>query len=52
MLKTGGAPPQGRFADLGVLQIVRDYPARHASTLLAFEAVAEAARSALDAENA
>jgi NifU-like protein involved in Fe-S cluster formation len=46
MLKTGGPPPEGRFADLKVLQVVKDYPARHASTLLAFEAVVEAARQA------
>ncbi len=37
--------PGGRFADLAVLAQVRDYPARHASTLLAFEAAAEAARA-------
>ena len=42
MLKTGGPPPQGRFADLAVLAAVKDYPARHASTLLAFEAAVEA----------
>ena len=42
MLKSGGPPPQGRFADLAILQQVKDYPARHASTLLAFEAAAEA----------
>lgn len=47
MLKAGGPPPQGRFAELSVLEQVRDYPARHASTLLAFEAAAEAARQAL-----
>jgi NifU-like protein involved in Fe-S cluster formation len=46
MLKAGGPPPQGRFSDLRVLEVVRDYPARHASTLLAFEAVVEAAREA------
>jgi NifU-like protein involved in Fe-S cluster formation len=46
MLKQGGAPPEGRFADLQALQVVRDYPARHASTMLAFEAAAEAARAA------
>jgi NifU-like protein involved in Fe-S cluster formation len=46
MLKTGGAPPEGRFVDLKVLQPVKDYPARHASTLLAFEAAVEAARLA------
>ena len=42
MLKAGGAPPAGRFADLAVLAQVRDFPARHASTLLAFEAALEA----------
>jgi NifU-like protein involved in Fe-S cluster formation len=46
MLKTGGEPPEGRFADLRVLQVVRDYPARHASTMLAFEAAVEAAQRA------
>jgi NifU-like protein involved in Fe-S cluster formation len=49
MLKSGGAPPQGRFADLAVLEVVRDYPARHTSTLLAFEAASEAARAAVEA---
>ena len=46
MLKAGGEPPEGRFVDLKVLQPVKDYPARHASTLLAFEAAVEAARLA------
>lgn len=46
MLKAGGPPPEGRFADLKALEVVRDYPQRHASTLLAFEAAAEAARAA------
>jgi NifU-like protein involved in Fe-S cluster formation len=46
MLKRGGPPPEGRFADLAVLQPVKDYPARHASTLLAFEAALEAVRMA------
>ena len=46
MLKGNGAPPEGRFADLAVLQPVKDYPARHASTLLAFEAALEAVRKA------
>ncbi len=46
MLKDGGPAPTGRFADLAVLAPVKDYPARHASTLLAFEAAAEAARAA------
>ena len=42
MLKEAGPAPEGRFADLGVLAPVSDYPARHASTLLAFEAALEA----------
>lgn len=46
MLTTEGPAPQGRFADLAVLQPVKDYPARHASTLLAFEAVLAAAHEA------
>lgn len=48
MLKEGARAPEGRFADLAPLAVVRDYPARHASTMLAFEAAAEAARAALD----
>jgi NifU-like protein involved in Fe-S cluster formation len=39
MLKANGAPPGGRWADLAVLEPVRDYKARHASTLLVFDAV-------------
>ena len=42
MLKENGPPPQGRFADAGVLVSARDYKARHASILLVFDAVAEA----------
>lgn len=42
MLKEGGLPPDGRWADVAVLQPVRDYKARHASTLLPFEAVVDA----------
>jgi len=48
MLKTGGPPPEGRFGDLALLAPVKDYPARHTSTLLAFEAAAEAMRSAVE----
>lgn len=48
MLKTGGPSPEGRFADLAMLAPVKDYPARHASTLLAFDAVCEAVRKALE----
>jgi len=47
MLKAGGDPPEGRFADLAMLAPVKDYPPRHASTMLAFEATAEACRIAL-----
>lgn len=46
MLKTGASAPDGRFSDLAMLAPVKDYPARHASTLLAFEAVTEAVRTA------
>jgi len=42
MLKQGGPPPGGKWADLAVLEPVRDYRARHASTLLVFDAVEEA----------
>jgi NifU-like protein involved in Fe-S cluster formation len=49
MLKAGGPPPTGRFSDLAMLEPVKDYPPRHASTLLAFEATAEACRRALAA---
>ena len=46
MLKTDGPPPVGRFSELSVLEPVKDYPARHASTLLAFEAALDAVRKA------
>jgi len=42
MLKNNDAPPTGRWADLGVLEPVKDYRARHPSTLLVFDAVEEA----------
>jgi NifU-like protein involved in Fe-S cluster formation len=42
MLKDNGPPPGGRWADLGVLEPVRDVKGRHASTLLAFEAILRA----------
>ena len=38
MLKSGGTVPAGRFAKLALLAGVAKYPARHTSTLLAFEA--------------
>ena len=42
MLKERGSPPQGRWADLKYLEPVRDYKARHASTMLTFDAVVDA----------
>ncbi|MCV0396780.1 MAG: iron-sulfur cluster assembly scaffold protein [Rhizobiaceae bacterium] len=42
MLKEEGPPPEGRFADLKYLEPVRDYKARHASTMLTFDAVVDA----------
>ena len=42
MLKENGPPPTGRWADIAVLEPVRDYKARHASTLLTFDAVVAA----------
>ena len=42
MLKENGAPPAGKWADMAVLEPVRDYKARHASTLLTFDAVVSA----------
>ncbi len=42
MLKDNAPPPGGRWADLAVLEPVRDYRARHASTMLTFDAVVDA----------
>ena len=42
MLKTNGPPPEGKWADFAVLEPVRAYKARHVSTLLTFDAVADA----------
>ncbi len=42
MLKENGPPPSGKWADIAVLEPVRDYKARHASTLLTFDAVVSA----------
>ena len=42
MLKENGSPPQGKWADIGLLEPVRDYKARHASTMLTFDAVVDA----------
>ncbi|MDE2363543.1 MAG: iron-sulfur cluster assembly scaffold protein [Hyphomicrobiales bacterium] len=52
MLKENGPPPGGRWADAAVLEPVRDYKARHASTLLTFEATADAATQIETAQSA
>jgi NifU-like protein involved in Fe-S cluster formation len=50
MLKEGGEPPSGKWEDLRVLEPVRDFKARHASTLLTFDAVVDAIDKALAKE--
>jgi len=42
MLKENGSAPAGKWEDIRVLEPVRDYKARHASTLLTFDAVVSA----------
>jgi len=43
MLKENGPPPpDGKWAEIALLEPVRDYKARHASTLLTFDAVVDA----------
>jgi NifU-like protein involved in Fe-S cluster formation len=42
MLKENGPPPTGKWSDLEALLPVRDFKARHASTLLTFDAVVDA----------
>ena len=43
MLKENGKPPEGgKWADIALLEPVRDYKARHASTMLTFDAVVDA----------
>lgn len=49
MLKSGAEGPSGRFEGLRVLKQVADYPARHASTMVAIEATLEAVQAALAA---
>lgn len=48
MLKENGPPPGGKWSDLAILEPVREVKGRHASTLLAFEAILRA----LDAREA
>ena len=47
MLKENGPAPMGRFEKLALLKGVAAYPARHISTMLAFDAVVEAVQSAV-----
>ncbi|MCF3974428.1 iron-sulfur cluster assembly scaffold protein [Paracoccus salsus] len=49
MLKNAGDPPPPPFAELEVLLPAREYPNRHASILLAWEATLEAVDQALAA---
>ena len=42
MLKQGGPAPSGEWADFAVLEPVKNFKARHASTLLTFDAVVDA----------
>jgi NifU-like protein involved in Fe-S cluster formation len=51
MLKENGAPPTGKWCDLGYLEPVREYRARHMSTLLVFDAVVEALEKAESTES-
>jgi NifU-like protein involved in Fe-S cluster formation len=51
MLAGDGAPPSGKWADLRYLEPVRDYRARHGSTLLVFDAVLGAVENAESAES-
>ena len=51
MLKENGPPPTGKFEELKFLEPVRDYRARHASTMLAFDAVVSAMEQALDKQS-
>lgn len=51
MLKDGAEPPEGRFWELRHLQGVADYPPRHTSTLLAFEAAVAAIEQARQARS-
>lgn len=52
MLKENADPPSGRFWELRHLQGVADYPPRHTSTILAFDAAAAAIDQALKARTA
>lgn len=42
MLKENGPPPGGKWSDLALLEPVREFKARHTSTMLVFDAVLDA----------
>ncbi|MCJ8322344.1 MAG: iron-sulfur cluster assembly scaffold protein [Rhizobiales bacterium] len=42
MLAFAAEPPSGRFAELGILNSVKDMPNRHASTMLILDALVDA----------
>jgi len=42
MLKENGSAPKGKWAEIAVLEPVRDFKARHMSTMLTFEATVDA----------
>jgi len=52
MLKANGPPPRGKWADFAALEPVRDFRARHASTMLTFDAVVDALGQIAAAERA
>ena len=52
MLKENGPPPNGRWSDIAILEPVRDFKARHASTLLAFDATVDCVNQIEAAANA
>ena len=41
MLKKDGPPPQGKWSEIAILEPVREFKARHASTLLTFDATVD-----------
>ena len=51
MLKADGTPPDGKWSDLAYLEPVREFPARHASTLLVFDAVVDAIEKTTTEQN-
>ncbi len=50
MLENNGAPPQNEWAGLAMFEGVRDYPARHDSTMLVFDATVAAMEAAMKQE--